>query len=279
MKTSKQSGAKNQANALKSKGPQSDAGKAVSCQNARRHGVFSERLILEDEDLADFESLQLDLQSSLAPVGTIELTLVERIAITMWRQRRLVSAESASLALQRQARALARDASSFRGAGLGRDVDEDELQPFDEERADWCQAAVTEIEELDEITVTTLRSHAPYVWQQLRDDAKDDHETPEALLETHDDGATGYVMELYSWCKQELKKAAERPKLLALADQLKQKRLVLPLDQMQLFARYQTTLDNQLYKALQALRDAQEWRMKSLETVAHPSSSVQNKAA
>jgi hypothetical protein len=33
-------------------------------------------------------------------------------------------------------------------------------------------------------------------------------------------------------------------------------------------ARYQTTLDNQLYKALRAYREAQEWRFKTLEHVA-----------
>jgi len=32
-----------------------------------------------------------------------------------------------------------------------------------------------------------------------------------------------------------------------------------------LFTRYQTTLDNQLYKALRAFRDAQEWRLKTLD--------------
>jgi hypothetical protein len=36
---------------------------------------------------------------------------------------------------------------------------------------------------------------------------------------------------------------------------------------MDLLARYQTTLDNQLYKALQALRQAQEWRLKTLDSV------------
>ncbi len=32
-------------------------------------------------------------------------------------------------------------------------------------------------------------------------------------------------------------------------------------------ARYQTTLDNQLFKLLKALREAQEWRMKTIEPV------------
>jgi hypothetical protein len=46
------------------------------------------------------------------------------------------------------------------------------------------------------------------------------------------------------------------------------KQLVLPLDALQLMSRYQSTLDNQLYKALRALREAQAWRLKTLEAVA-----------
>ena len=37
------------------------------------------------------------------------------------------------------------------------------------------------------------------------------------------------------------------------------------LTMLEVFSRYQTTLDNQLYKSLRALRDAQEWRLKTIE--------------
>lgn len=264
----------------KSTGPTTKTGKSVSSKNATRHGLFSKRLILEDEEPTDFESLQIELQRSLAPVGMIELALVEKVAITIWRQRRLVSAESATLALQRHARALARDASSYSGAGLvGRDVREEELQPFDQDRVDWCTEVVAEVEALDEITVETLKSDAPHVWQQLQDDAEDDYAGPEDLLAARNDGATGYVTELYAWCKSELRKAAERPELLTLAEQLSQKRLILPFDQLQLVARYQTTLDNQLYKALKSLRDAQEWRLKTLDAAAKLKPAMHDEAA
>jgi hypothetical protein len=42
----------------------------------------------------------------------------------------------------------------------------------------------------------------------------------------------------------------------------------LPNDAIEIFSRYQTTLDNQLYKALRALREAQEWRLKTLDAKA-----------
>ena len=40
---------------------------------------------------------------------------------------------------------------------------------------------------------------------------------------------------------------------------------MLPERALMLFTRYQTTLDNQIYKALRALREAQEWRLKTIE--------------
>ena len=45
---------------------------------------------------------------------------------------------------------------------------------------------------------------------------------------------------------------------------------MLPTDVLEVLARYQTTLDNQLYKALRALREAQEWRLKTLDQSSVP---------
>jgi len=132
---------------------------------------------------------------------------------------------------------------------------------------------------LDKITLDALKKHAPYVWQQLIDDAEHDDEVPEQQVASHKQGVTGYVMELYDWCKTELRKAKDRPRLLAFVEQLKQKSLVLPIEQAHLFARYQTTLDNQLYKALKTLRETQEWRLKSLDTVSDAVRDVHKRAA
>jgi hypothetical protein len=91
MSTSERRLAANRANALASTGPQSAAGKEASKGNATRHGLLSTRLILDDECPDDFAALLQDLNGSLVPVGTLEFTLVERIAVTVWRQSRLVS--------------------------------------------------------------------------------------------------------------------------------------------------------------------------------------------
>jgi hypothetical protein len=81
------------------------------------------------------------------------------------------------------------------------------------------------------------------------------------------------LIELVQWCRTELSAGERRPEILALADQLRASRLVLPLRQLEVIARYQTTLDNQLYKALRALREAQDWREPRKRTEANPGKS------
>ena len=70
---------------------------------------------------------------------------------------------------------------------------------------------------------------------------------------------------LLKWCHEQLNVAEQRPRVLAVAEQVAAKRLVLSDEALEVFSRYQTTLDNQLYKALKALREAQEWRAKTLD--------------
>ncbi len=55
-----------------------------------------------------------------------------------------------------------------------------------------------------------------------------------------------------------------------IADIARQRRLVLQPELLELFARYQTTLDNQLIRLLKALREAQTWRLETLEGCESP---------
>jgi len=255
-------------NAKNSTGPKSKNGQAVACRNATRHGLFSSRLLLEDEDPAEFQELLADLQATLRPVGAVELGLVERIAVTVWRQRRLVRAETATLHLARQPQKIASGVSSELGLGFGAELKEDDLAPYDADEADWCEKVLEEIEALEEldfeIEFKTLPKAVPLLFAQLKSDAEDDGDI-EAYLKDYDKGLSGYASDIARWCREELRKAEKRPHVLALADQLRAKRLVLPPEALELFTRYQTTLDNQLYKALRAFRETQEWRLKTLD--------------
>lgn len=263
MSSSKQRSAANHINAQRSTGPCSLEGKRISSANATRHGLLSTRLFLDDEDPDEFADLLCELERSLGPTGAVELALVERIAATLWRQRRLVTAESAAITLARNARQVAVGVSEELGLKYSRELKEDDLQHFNPDRIAWCTTALAEIEALEQINLASLPERAPTVFGQLEEDSED--EGIEQFLASHDHGLTGYVDYLMQWCLNQLREAERRPHIQALAAQVRAKRLILPDDALQVIARYQTTLDNQLYKALKALREAQDWRLRTLE--------------
>ena len=270
MSTTEQRLGANRSNALKSTGPVTMEGKTIASLNATRHGFLSARLFLDGEEPSDFQALFEDLSTSLAPVGTLEAILIERMAVTIWRQRRLTQAETASLSLSRQSKQIARGVAAELGRGNHTEVKQDELEPFDGERVQWCTRAVAEIEDLEHFDLAVLETNAPTVFEQLKSDAEEDDEPLVKFVTDHENGLTGYIVKLLQWCREQLATANARPHILALAEQVKAKRLVLPADALELLARYQTTLDNQLYKSIRALREAQEWRLKTLQPASEP---------
>lgn len=83
----------NRTNALKSTGPKTKKGKASACQNALKHGLLSQQLILKDESFENFDCLRENLYLSLNPLGILEEVLVEKIVSAAWRFRRLIKVE------------------------------------------------------------------------------------------------------------------------------------------------------------------------------------------
>lgn len=272
LSTTEQRLAANRTDALHSTGPTSPHGKSVASRNAIRHGVLSGRLLLDDEAPADFDDLLWRLVQSLAPVGAIEETLVERMAVTIWRQRRLVACETANLSLARQAKKIAAAVSSELGRSYGSEFKQDELAPFDPASEAWSRKALAEIEALEELDLAVIEQAAPLVFEQLTSDAEEDQETPAAFIASYEGGLVGYIVQLAQWCREQLREAEARPHALALAEEVRAKRLVLAAETLEVMSRYQTTLDNQLFKLLRALRDAQEWRLKTLESKPAPNS-------
>ena len=259
----------NQNNASLSTGPRSDAGKAASSNNAKRHGMFSAQLILNDEEPEDFQALVTALQTDLRPAGTLELTLVARIAVNIWRQRRLLQAETARLELSRRDDEIAEGVSRTLDQGLYSKVKAEDLEAYNPAQVQWCRDVIDEACALNQIDLENVKARAPLILAQLKEEAEEDNETVEEFLAEYDDGLTRYIDQLMEWCREELFKADRRPVILAIAEQVRAKRLILRQHDMELLARYQTTLDNQLYKALRAFRQAQDWRLKTLDGVSN----------
>lgn len=256
----------NRANAQKSTGPKTFAGKAIVSKNATRHAILSERMLVDGENPDELAQLRQELNAALAPVGIVERTLVERICVSIWRQRRLVRAETAGLALAAQPRRIADDVSRELDLALTNRLSEDEFVPFDPTHAQWCETVIEEYEQLGVCEVSAVERKAPVIYRQLLADAEQEDVTMVEYLNLCDRGLRGYLAELLHWCRPELEAARQRLKILELAAHCKARNLVLPVQTLQLFARYQTTLDNQLFKALRALRETQEWRMKQAES-------------
>jgi hypothetical protein len=87
--------AANRRNALKSTGPRTAAGKAVSSRNALRHGMTARAALVLGEDPQDFKRFRAELLIALAPRDAREELLAETAVHAAWRLRRAWRAEAA----------------------------------------------------------------------------------------------------------------------------------------------------------------------------------------
>ena len=85
--------AANRQNAQHSTGPKTEAGKAQSRRNALKHGIFAANMFVYGENPSEYEELLDALREDLAPEGALEEVLAEKIAICVWRGRRVLRCE------------------------------------------------------------------------------------------------------------------------------------------------------------------------------------------
>src|SRR5581483_10536898 len=97
--TSELQTAANGRNATLSTGPTTDGGKARSSKNALRHGLLAGLPVLPGECADDWQAHRDGIVRSLAPAGGLETALAERVALSLWRLRRVASYETAVTAL------------------------------------------------------------------------------------------------------------------------------------------------------------------------------------
>ena len=93
MTTEKQKAA-NQANAQKSTGPKTTAGKEVSSRNAMTHGLTGGVIFHHGESAEAYAALRKDYLQEFTPSGRYEAELVERLINIDWRLRRVVDFEA-----------------------------------------------------------------------------------------------------------------------------------------------------------------------------------------
>jgi hypothetical protein len=257
--TSAAKGKSNKKSSGKSTGPRSARGKAKSSANALSHGILSRHLLLPDEDPGEWGALLEQLMLELGPSGTLEQILVERIALAIWRQRRLVKVETARIrTAQRPGSLDRRHAEQLVGEDNPAIVEEvlslrheDLRRVLHQEYKAAHAAGVTDQD--------VLQAGYPAVWQRLLNSSK-------ALGSVSDYLAKHYQGRLDAYLA-----TMERMEgnILAAYARFSEDRAALSLPNgTELITRYQSALDNDLYKAMRALRDAQRFRRESLEATA-----------
>jgi len=101
MSTSEKQKITNRQNAQKSTGPKTDAGKKKSGQNAVTHGLHATDIVINSPHLKESRTLYDQLVDSLfeelEPIGIFQQHLVLKIANCIWRYRRAINAESATV--------------------------------------------------------------------------------------------------------------------------------------------------------------------------------------
>ena len=88
----------NRANAQLSTGPRSEEGRAKSSLNAVKTGLTGRTVLLPSDDIAEYERHLTAYAEEFAPVDLLETNLVQSIADTDWRLRRIPALESALFA-------------------------------------------------------------------------------------------------------------------------------------------------------------------------------------
>ncbi len=85
------------ANARKSTGPRTAAGKAASRNNAYKHGMRARSAVAPGEDQAEFDARVAQFRAEFNPRTPTEESLVKQVADASWRRDRLVGIESSLL--------------------------------------------------------------------------------------------------------------------------------------------------------------------------------------
>jgi hypothetical protein len=90
----------NRRNALKSAGPQTEAGKQSSRRNAVRHGLTAETVIGALEDAEDYKAFEAAVIADYDAQSAVERELVLRLASILWRLRRATTMETGLFEIQ-----------------------------------------------------------------------------------------------------------------------------------------------------------------------------------
>jgi hypothetical protein len=87
-------------NGAKSRGPKTPEGKAIASQNAIKHGLFANVILLRNENAQAFDEMTEDFVRRFEPRDDLEFTIVEQMVAATWRLSRCWSMQAQIMNLE-----------------------------------------------------------------------------------------------------------------------------------------------------------------------------------
>jgi hypothetical protein len=268
----------NRRNARNSTGPKTTKGKTKSSANALTYGIFSRGLMIDGEDPAEYAQLLQGLVDDLKPVGALEMIHVERIAMSVWRLRRLMRAESAAVGFRRDVQDTRKMLNDALGIPESVKFKDKHLEPLSEDGMKALASFLNIVEELTALAGKTLgeedlKKQAPVYYGYLIQEAQakgwavykylmhranlPEEKLPAAIRYCIDKDLPDFAAAARDYNL--------RLKVTMMREKFHEMKAVPP--EAELYVRYQATLDNSLAKAIKGLREAQALRLSVIEEV------------
>ena len=241
----------NRNNALKSTGPRNF--EAVS-QNALKTGIFSKHNVLSTEDPEEYQSLLNGVSEGLRPHGLLENALVEKIVATLWRQKRLIKAETATIELEQLPQKIASEVAIELNDRL---ISEHNLEQHPEDQLHSCKLILQECTQLphSQCDLDTLQEDCPNIYSQICNDAKTANiQVSEFYKQIN---FKQYSTNLIQNCINQIKQFERNVIIQKVAGLVQQKHSIVKTEEREKLIRYNLMLDNQMYKAIKELNVGQ----------------------
>lgn len=228
--------------------------------NALKHGILSRYTVLSHESHADYESLVNSLMDEHLPAGATEQHLIEELASVIWRKRRVLQAEGATINkglndAARSAKTVIPAAAPFELGLSGEDTDIRELMDLKPEDVTESQRAARHDLDATNKAIAILRRGGERAYEKalraLLPDSRDWWESYVAEEEYTADaeGLASFIEEhLLPWCDRQEKEARHHDAIVnqTIGEGLQAYRL-------EKLSRYETHLDRKFERTLAML--------------------------
>ena len=258
----------NRQNAKRSTGPISIQGKLKVSQNAITHGIFAANPLLPNENAEEFKNLSQGIAEVFPPVDAAAASIVERIILAIWRQKRLRIAEAAKLQISMTPEIMAEEISDLLRLPYNRRISAEAISQDQEDAYNYWKKVVDEFDRLNikaaPSNLAQVSTGAPNVYYQLKQQALKSVASYDIFMKSPDK----IIASLESIKKQaedivannEIKHTAY-----TIAEQMKLAKLIPDGKSVDFLSKYQVQLDTDFYRAVDAYKKHLAWRAENLE--------------